>query len=81
MSDQRLEELAKKIRELDSVPISDRPQPLIDSIQTSTDIFKSLVEPPLSLSPANARARLEGSFLGKDGTAAVFVRFNSEGIA
>jgi predicted RND superfamily exporter protein len=54
---------------------------LVDSLQTSTDIYKSLVDPPLGLSPANARARLEGSFLGKDGTAALFVRFNSDGIA
>lgn len=76
VSDPRLVALAQKIRTLDS-----KTEPLVDSLQTSKDILDRLVEPPLSLSTALARSRLEGSFLGKDGTAAIFVRFSPEGIA
>ena len=76
LSDPRLGSLAQSIQDLDS-----RTEPLVESLQTSEEIFNGLVAPPLSLTPLAARARLEGSVIGKDGTAAIFIRFNPLGIA
>ena len=76
LSDPRLSALAQSIQDLDS-----RTEPLVESLQTSEEIFNGLVSPPLSLPPLAARARLEGSIIGKDGTAAIFIRFNPLGIA
>jgi predicted RND superfamily exporter protein len=81
LSDRRLKELAQKIQELDSQESEKSTGPLIDSLQTSGDLVSSLVDPPLGLPAPVARTRLEGSFIGKDGTAAIFIRFNPEGIA
>lgn len=91
LADSRLRSLSQTILQLDTQPrdaqLGDTRSgasssgPLVESLQTSEDIFKGLVDPPLSLAPAAARARLEGSFVGKDGTAAIFIRFNPEGIA
>ena len=53
----------------------------IDFIQTSKEVVESLTNPPLSIPEKNALNRLEGSIIGRDGTAAVFVRFTPEGIA
>lgn len=53
----------------------------IDFIQTSKEVVESLTNPPLSIPEKNALSRLEGSIIGRDGTAAVFVRFTPEGIA
>lgn len=74
--DPRLQSLAEKIRQTDS-----QTSPLVDSLKTSADIYHSLVDPPLSLPPSVARSRLEGSVIGKDGTAAMFIRLNPEGLA
>ncbi|MEI6526381.1 MAG: hypothetical protein WCP62_10160, partial [Planctomycetota bacterium] len=96
LADSRLRSLSQTILQLDTQPrdtqlgdtqLGDTRSgasssgPLVESLQTSEDIFKGLVDPPLSLAPAAARARLEGSFVRKDGTAAIFIRFNPEGIA
>ncbi|MBM3965484.1 MAG: hypothetical protein FJ308_10550 [Planctomycetes bacterium] len=53
----------------------------IDFIQTSKEVVESLTNPPLSIPEKTALNRLEGSIIGRDGTAAVFVRFTPEGIA
>lgn len=76
VSDPRLPGLAQAILALDAPS-----QPLVDSLQTSKDIVDRLVDPPMALSSGVARSRLEGSFLGRDGTAAIFIRFSPEGIA
>ena len=76
LGDPRLQGLVDQLQKQD-----DPARPLIDSIRTSEDIYKSLTAPPLSLSPAVVKGRLEGTFLGKDGTAAIFIRFRPEGIA
>lgn len=81
VSDPRLGQLTQQIHLQDQQREGTAKGPLIDSLQTSADLFDALVERPLALSPQVARGRLEGSFIGKDGTAAVFVRFTPEGIA
>lgn len=76
LDDERLGAMANAIHRLDtSVP------PLVSQIATSRDIFSSLIEPPLSLSPGVAKSRLEGSVLGTEGVAALFIRFTPQGVA
>lgn len=53
----------------------------IASVQSSNEIIKQLTEPPLRLSVKDAHARLQGFLVGKDGIAAVIVRFTEYGIS
>ncbi len=76
INDPRLSQLKSKLLELE-----DPQQPIIDSIETSREIFASLLAPPLSLSARTAFDRLQGSIVGKDGTAALFIRFSPYGVA
>lgn len=76
INDPRLSLLKNKLLELE-----DPQQPIIDSIETSREIFVSLLAPPLSLSARTAFDRLQGSVVGKDGTAALFIRFSPYGVA
>jgi len=76
LDDERIGAMANAIQRLDtSVP------PLVSQIATSRDIFSSLIEPPLSLSPGVAKSRLEGSVLGAEEVAALFIRFTPQGVA
>lgn len=56
-------------------------EPLMDSWTTSEDILSELTSPPLSLPKSQAIDRLQGSILGADGTAAVFIRFSQKGVS
>ena len=53
---------------------------LVESVQTTQDMLTSLIESPVALSYKQARSRLEGILIGKDGTAAMIVRFSSHGL-
>lgn len=77
INDPRLTLLKSKLLELEDP----QQQPIVDSIQTSREIFASLLSPPLSLSARAAFDRLQGSVVGKDGTAALFIRFSPNGVA
>jgi uncharacterized protein len=56
-------------------------EPLIAGVESTRDALARLMEPPLSLPPQQAAQRLFGFLLGRDGTAAVIVRFTEAGIA
>ena len=53
----------------------------IESVKSTKDVLLTLTEPPLELPLDQARSRLEGILMGKDGTAAMIVRFSDAGIA
>jgi uncharacterized protein len=55
--------------------------PLIASVQSSSDVLKLLVDPPLQISKSEAESRLRGFLIGSDDTYAVIVRFTDFGIA
>lgn len=52
----------------------------IESVKTTKDVLRSLIEPPLELSLDQARLRLKGILMGKDGTAAMIVSFSDVGL-
>lgn len=52
----------------------------IESVKTTQDLLISLTDPPLELPWDQARLRLEGILMGKDGTAALLVRFSDQGL-
>ncbi len=76
LEDERLGAMAHAIQRLDtSAP------PLVSQVSTSRDVISRLVDPPLSLSLGAAKNRLEGSVLGAEGVAALFIRFTPQGVA
>ena len=52
----------------------------IESVKSTKDVLRTLMELPLELPMDQARSRLEGILLGQDGTAATIVRFSDAGI-
>jgi len=81
ITDPRLSLLVDQIHALDIRSEGSDSGGLVESLQTSADLVDALIERPLGLSTQVARDRLEGSFIGKDGTAAIFIRFTPAGIA
>jgi len=79
IEDPRLPAFVEALAKRDASPTDFKSAPWIESIQTSADLVGQLTSPPLELSQAAAVARLESSVLGKDGTAAAFVRFAPAG--
>lgn len=79
IDDPRLAAFTTALARRDAVPTPAKPAPWIESIQTSADLVRQLTDPPLELSQAAAAARLESAVIGKDGTAAAFVRFAPAG--
>lgn len=54
---------------------------LFEEVVFGREAFRSLQEPPLSLSPAEATARLRGALVGPDGrTTCLIIRFSPEGL-
>ncbi len=79
IEDPRLSAFSAALLHRDRQPSPDKPVPWIESIDTSADLVRQLTDPPLELSTEAAVARLESSVIGKDGTAAAFVRFAPAG--
>jgi len=52
----------------------------IESVKTTQDVLRTLMEAPLELSLDQARFRLQGNLVGKDGTAALVVSFSELGL-
>lgn len=76
LSDERITAMAQAIKRLDNSSPA-----LVAEIHTSSEILSALTQPPLALSENIAKSRLEGSLIGSDGTAAIFVRFTPIGVS
>ena len=53
---------------------------LVESVQTTNDVLRSLTDPPVSISLKTAVARLKGILIGSDGTAAMIVMLTQSGL-
>lgn len=58
----------------------DFPDRIVDSVITTSELLKTLTDPPLQIPLASAKKRLQGFLLGADGTAAVVIRFTPYGL-
>jgi predicted RND superfamily exporter protein len=79
LEDPRLSAFAEAVRKRDATPTDAKPEPWIESLQTSEDLVRQLTDPPLELSREAALTRLKSSVIGSDGTAAAFICFAAGG--
>ena len=79
LEDPRLSAFAEAVRKRDATPTDAKPEPWIESLQTSEDLVRQLTDPPLELSREIALTRLKSSVIGSDGTAAAFICFAAGG--
>jgi uncharacterized protein len=54
---------------------------LVETVQTTNDVLRSLTDPPVSISFKQASARLRGILLGSDGTASMIVILTEYGLS
>ena len=75
LEDKRLDDFRTGLLSID-----DDKMRLVESVQTTKDVLKSLTEPPISLSEKQAASRMVGILIGADGTAATIVILTDFGL-
>lgn len=75
LDDPRMERVAEAIRRAESPRTR---EPLFRTVWTAGELIEKLTEAPLELSAAEARGRVQGWLLGKDGTTACILALVSE---